>query len=320
LRATTAPVTLARPRRRLLREEAIFGYLFLAPWLIGLVVFVAGPMLASFYLSLTTYSLGVKPPEFVGLANFTRAVTATDPLFYPSILRTFEWAISYVPLAIIGALLVAVLLNQGLKLTSVFRTIFFMPHLTPVVASIFVWTWLLQPRFGFVNEMIWQITYRLTGTGVVGPGWFGSKEWAMPSLVLIGLWGAIGGNGMLIFLAGLQGVPKELYEVAELDGAGVWQRFWHVTLPMISPTLFFNLVLGIIGALQSFANSFIATGGGPAYATWFYALHIYATGFQFGEMGYASALAVIFFILLMAITYLNFRLSRRWVHYSGEVH
>jgi len=314
--ATPAPAT--RRRGGLLHQEAIYGYLFLLPWLIGFVVFVAGPMLAAFYLSLARYSLGVKPPEFIGIENFQRAFTQ-DPLFFPSILRTVQWAVSYVPLAIAGSLLTAVLLNQGLRFTAFFRTIFFMPHLTPVVASVFVWTWLLNSKYGFVNEALWQITYGLTGTGVEGPGWFGSKEWAMPALVLVALWGAIGGNSMLIFLAGLQGVPKELYEVAELDGANVWQRFWNVTLPMISPTLFFNLVLGIVGALQAFSNAFIATGGGPAYATWFYALHIYATAFQFGEMGYASALAVIFFVLLIGLTYLNFRFSTRWVHYAGEV-
>lgn len=301
-----------------MRQEALYGYVFLLPWLIGFVAFVAGPMLGSFYLSLSRYSLGVKAPEFVGPANFVRAF-AEDPLFYPSILRTVQWAVTYVPLAVVGSLLTATLLNQRLRLTSLFRTLFFMPHLTPIVASIFLWTWLLHPRFGFVNEAIWQITYHLTGTGVQGPGWFGSKEWAMPALVLVALWAAVGGNGMLIFLAGLQGVPKELYEVAELDGANVWQRFLHVTIPMISPTLFFNLVLGIIGALQSFSNAFIATEGGPAYATWFYAIHIYTTAFKFGEMGYASALAVIFFVVLIALTYFNFRLSQRWVHYAGEV-
>jgi len=314
--ATPAPAT--RRRRGLLHQEAIYGYLFLLPWIVGFIVFVAGPMLAAFYLSLARYSLGVKPPEFIGLENFQRAFTQ-DPLFYQSILRTVQWAVSFVPLAIVGSLMTAVLLNQGLKFTPLFRTIFFMPHLTPIVASIFVWTWLLNSKYGFVNEALWQITYGLTGTGVEGPGWFGSKEWAMPALVLVALWGAIGGNSMLIFLAGLQGVPKELYEVAELDGANVWQRFRHVTLPMISPTLFFNLVLGIVGALQAFSNAFIATGGGPAYATWFYALHIYTTAFQFGEMGYASALAVIFFVLLIGLTYLNFRFASRWVHYAGEV-
>lgn len=285
--------------------------MFLLPWIIGLIVFVAGPMIASFWLSLNKYNI-VEPPEFIGFENFRRAFTE-DPLFWPSLGRTFVWAILYVPLAIGGALMTATLLNQGLRLTNIYRTIFFLPHLTPIVASIFIWTWLLQPQFGFVNEVIWQLFK------IEGPGWFGSKEWAIPALVLVALWGAIGGNMMLIFLAGLQGVPKDLYEVAALDGANLWQRFWNITLPMISPTVFFNLVLGIIGALQAFSNAFIATGGGPAYATWLFALHIYQNAFDFGQMGYASALAVFFFVILVTLTFLNFKLSQRWVYYAGEV-
>ncbi|TAK25509.1 MAG: sugar ABC transporter permease [Chloroflexota bacterium] len=317
---TSGIVTMASSRAKgssLARQDAIVAYVFLAPWIIGFAVFVAGPMIAAIYLSLNSYSI-TKPPVFIGIDNFTRMFTV-DPLFWPSLGRTAIWAGSYVPLAIIGSLMTAVLLNQGMKGTTIYRTIFFLPHLTPIVASIFIWTWLLHPRFGFVNEMIWQVTYNLTGTGVEGPGWFGSTDWAIPSLILVALWGAIGGNGMLIFLAGLQGVSKELYEVAEIDGANIIQRFWNITLPMISPTLLFNLVLGLIGALQSFANAFIATEGGPAYATWFFALHIYANAFSYGEYGYASALALFFFLIVVGLTYANFRFSTRWVHYGGEV-
>jgi multiple sugar transport system permease protein len=303
-----------QPRRRssLARQEALFGYLFLLPWIIGFVVFIAGPMLASFALSTTIFSLG-REPRFVGLFNFTRAFTE-DPQFYNSILRTAQWALLYVPLAIVGALLVAVLLNQGLRGTNFYRTFFFLPHLTPIVASVFIWIYLFQPKFGLINEVIFQV-FRIDP----GPGWLSSKEWALPALVIMALWGAVGGNMMMIFLAGLQGVPKDLYEVAAIDGANGWQRFRNITLPMISPTLFFNLVLGMIAALQAFNNAFIATSGGPAYATWFYALHIYTTAFQFGEMGFASALAVIFFVVLVSLTALMFRLQRRWVYYAGEV-
>ncbi len=304
-------VVTTRRRWSLARQEAIFGYLFLLPWIIGLVVFIVLPMLATVFLSLTTYSI-VKPPVFTGLDNFIRAFTQ-DVLFWPSMGRTFQWAILFVPLAIGGAMMTAVLLNQGLTFTNIYRTIFFLPHLTPIVASMYIWTWLLQPQFGFVNELLWQVFQ------VQGPGWFASKDWAMPSLILVALWGAIGGNMMLIFLAGLQGVPKELYEVAAIDGANLWQRFWNITLPMISPVLFFNLVLGIIGALQAFTNAFVATDGGPAYATWFFALHIYQHAFSFSEMGYASALALVFFIILVAFTYVNFKMSVHWVYYAGEV-
>ncbi len=305
----------------------MYGYIFLAPWILGFLIFVAGPMLAAVVLSFTRYSIAL-PPEFVGIENFQRMIGAcpegsrtcvTDVLFFPSLGRTAQWAIMYVPLAIGGALMTAILLNQGLRGTNIYRTIFFLPHLTPIVASIFIWAWLLHPAYGFVNEVIWQVSFNLTGQGVVGPKWFGGTESAIPSLVLVALWGAIGGNGMLIFLAGLQGVPKELYEAAEIDGAGLWSRFLNVTVPMISPTILFNLVLGIIGALQAFANAFIATDGGPAYATWFFALHIYQNAFTFSEYGYASALAIVFFVIILILTALNFQLSKRWVHYGGEV-
>jgi multiple sugar transport system permease protein len=293
------------------RQEAIFGYIFLLPWIIGFIVFVAGPILASLGLSLTQYNI-VKPPVYIGFANYVRAFT-DDPLFFPSILRTFEYAVVIVPLGVGGALLVAVLLNQSLRFTNIYRTIFFLPHLTPVVASIFIWTWLLNPQFGFVNEVLFRV-FR-----IVGPGWFNSKEWAIPSLILVALWGIIGGNMMMIFLAGLQGVPKDLYEVASIDGASTWRRFWNITLPMISPTLFFNTILAVIGALQTFTTAFVATNGGPAYASWFYALHIYATAFTFSEMGYAASLAWLFFIVLVGFTFVQFRASTRWVYYASEV-
>lgn len=312
--ASTAGATALRPGKRrssVARSEAIFAYIFLLPWIVGFIAFVVGPIIASLILSFTQYNI-VKPPIFLGFANYTRAFTE-DPLFWPSILRTFEYAVIVVPLGVGGALMAAVLLNQGLRLTNVYRTVFFLPHLTPVVASIFIWLWLLHPQYGFVNETLFRL-FR-----IIGPGWFNSKAWAIPALLLVALWGTIGGNMMLIFLAGLQGVPKDLYEVASIDGAGAFRRFWNITLPMISPTVFFNTVLAVIGALQTFTSAFVATAGGPAYATWFYALHIYATAFQFSEMGYASALAWIFSIVLVSFTFVQFRASTRWVYYAGGV-
>ncbi len=308
--ALTAP-GIRRRRSSMARREALFAYFFLAPWIIGFLVFVAGPMIASFFLSFARYNIA-NPPVFVGLSNFYNAFFK-DPQFWPSLLRTFVYALLVVPTSVGGALMVALLVNQKLKATNVFRTIFFLPHLTPVVASIYVWTWLLNPSFGLVNEVIFRLFH------VEGPGWFGDTTWAIPSLVIVALWGAIGGNLMLIFLAGLQGVPKDLYEVAELDGAGTWARFWNITLPMISPTMFFNTILAIIGALQSFTPAFVATNGGPAYATTFYALQIYNTAFVFGDFGYACALAWLFFVVLVVFTYVQFQTSRRWVYYAGEV-
>jgi len=300
-----------RRRSGVARQEAIFAYIFLAPWILGFVFFVAGPILASLVLSLTTYNI-VQTPKFVGLGNYVQAFTQ-DPLFWGSLAKTFIYAAVVVPTGVGGALLVAILLNQGLRFTNLYRTIFFLPHLTPFVAAVFIWEWLLDPTFGFINNVIFVVAH------VQGPGWLGSPDWALPALILIAFWAIIGGDMMLIFLAGLQGVPPELYEVASLDGANAWRRFWNITLPMISPTLFFNSILAVIGALQTFTTAFVATQGGPSYATYFYALHIYNTAFSYTEMGYASALAWIFFIILIAFTYVQFRASTRWVYYGGEV-
>jgi multiple sugar transport system permease protein len=305
-----APVQTRRGMSRLRRRHVFEGYLYLTPWLIGYVVFTAGPVLASLGLSLTSYNL-ISPPTFVGLANFVEAFTK-DQQFWPSLERTFRYAIISVPLGIVGSLLVALLLNVRVKGTTVFRTLFFMPSLVPIVASTVLWAWLLQPDWGLVNLAIFKVT------GQSGPRWFQDPSWAMPGLISLSLWTSIGGTRMIIFLAGLQGVPQELYDAAAIDGAGPWGRFRNVTLPLITPTVFFNLVLGVIGALQVFTSAFVATGGGPAYATWFYALHIYKQAFSYFSMGYASALAWVFLLIILALTWVQFRLSRRWVYYAAE--
>jgi multiple sugar transport system permease protein len=301
---------------KLQREQVFWAYVFLLPWIIGLIVFIAGPILFSLGLSFFNYTLG-REATFIGLDNWIRAFTQ-DELFWPSISRTFLYTAFVVPLSVFGALLTAILLNQKLRGTTFFRTLFFMPHLAPVVAATYIWLWLLNPQYGLLNEIIFQIGYRLTGTGFKGPGWFGDPNWALPSLMLIALWAAIGGNMMVIFLAGLQGIPQELYEAASIDGAQARDRFWHVTLPMMSPTLFFNSVLALIAAFQTFEVAFVGTRGGPAYATWLYSLHIYRNSFEFFDMGYAATLAWILFICLSVFTFLQFRWSRNWVYYAGE--
>ena len=300
---------LAPRRASLRRKEALWGYILLSPWILGFVLWFAGPMLASLLLSLTNYSI-ISAPRFVGFSNYVRAFVEDD-LFLPSLGRTFYYALVVVPAGTIGSLLLAVLLNRGLPATNVFRSAYFLPHVTPIVASVIIWRWILQPDIGIVNFLLGEI-------GIQGPKWLGSTEWAIPSLILIGLWSSMGGNRMMIFLAGLQGVPEELYEAAEIDGANAWHKFRNVTFPMISPTIFFNLVLGVIGALKVFAAAFIGTGGGPAYATWFFALHIYTQAFKYFYMGYASALAWIFFLIMFFFTFIQFRSSARWVYYAGE--
>ena len=289
-------------------RDALWGYVFLLPWVIGLVVFFLGPILLSFALSFTQYDV-ISPPMFIGLDNYHKAFF-DDELFWPSILRTFKYSAIVVPVGLLGALGLALLLNRGIRGTSLFRAAFFVPTLTPAVALVLLWGWLLQPEIGPVNLGLKTI-------GITGPAWLQSQYWALTSIIIINLWASMGGNTMLIFLAGLQGVPQELYEAASLDGADGWSRFRHVTLPMISPTFFFNLVLGVIGALKVFTTAFVATQGGPAYSTWFFALHIYQQAFAFFKMGYGSALAWIFVVVLLIFTYIQIILSRRWVYYAG---
>ena len=296
-------------RSSLMIHRALWGYVFLLPWAVGLVVFVLGPIVASAYFGFTDYDV-LTPPKFVGIANYRKAFVS-DALFWPSLGRTFRYSLVVVPVGLVGSLVLALLLNQGAWGTNLFRTLFFLPSLTPAVALALLWKWLFHARVGPINVM-------LSWIGIQGPGWMSSKDWALPALIIISLWGGIGGGRMMIFLAGLQGVPEELYEAAEIDGAGAWRKFWNVTMPMISPTMFFNLVLGVIGALQVFTLSYIATLGGPSYATWFYALHIYRQSFEYFRMGYGSALAWIFVVVLLVFTYLQLNLSQRWVYYAGE--
>ncbi len=292
------------------RREALQGYLLISPWIIGFLVFTLGPMLASLYYSFCKYHIQ-RAPVWIGLANYQYAFFR-DRLFWLSVQRTLTWSIATVPAGVIGSLLAAILLNQGLKGSAFYRTCFFLPHLTPLVAAAMLWTWILQPDVGILNSALALI-------GIRGPKWLASVEWAMPSLVMISLWNGIGGNRMLIFLAGLQSIPETLYEAAELDGAGAVRKAIHITWPMISPATFFNLVLGVISSFQVFGMAFVATGGGPAYATYFYALHLYQQAFQSFDMGYGSALAWIFFVAVLILTILQLQMQSRWVYYEGAL-
>lgn len=306
----TAPRRAGGSLSGLRRREAVEGYLFITPWILGFLMFSAGPMIASLLLSLTKYNI-VSPPEFVGFDNYVYAFKLDD-LFWGSLGRTVYYAVGNVSVGVTLSLLAAILLNQKLKGTVFFRTFFFLPSLTPVVAAALLWQWIYQPDVGLINSLLREV-------GIKGPGWMKSTEWAIPSLIIVALWMGVGGGRMIIFLAGLQGVPQELYDAAHIDGANSWQRFVNVTLPMVSPTAFFNLVLGVIGSFSVFSVAFIATDGGPAYATWFYVLHLYNAAFRNFEMGYASALAWIFFAVLLALTVVQWRLQKAWVYYEGEV-
>jgi len=285
------------------------GYLYISPFLLGFLIFTAYPLVMSFYLSFTSYNI-ISDPTWLGIENYRRAFFEDD-LFWSSLGRTGRFAMFVVPIGIVCSLLAAMLLNQGLPGTTIFRTIFFLPSITPIIASVLIWLWILQPSIGVMN-------YLLSLVGITGPAWVQSTAWAMPSLVLLSLWNTAGGSRMIVFLAGLQGVPQELYEAAHIDGASAWQRFWNVTVPMISPTIFFNLVISVIGALSVFSVAYIGTQGGPAYATYFYVYHLYVTAFQYSQMGYASALAWVFLIIVLVLTVVQFNLQNRWVYYAGD--
>lgn len=296
-------------RSQLALRRATWGYIFLSPWIVALIVFLLGPIFASAYFGFTEYDI-IDSPTFVGLANYRKAFVE-DRLFWPSLWRSLKYSLVVVPVGLIGSLILAMLLNRGVTATNLFRTLLFLPSLTPTVALALLWKWLFHPTLGPINTGLGWV-------GIQGPAWMVSKQWALPAIIIISLWGSVGGGRMLIFLAGLQGVPQSLYEAAEIDGAGAWGKFWYVTLPMISPTFFFNLILGVIGALQVFTLSYIATLGGPSYATWFYALHIYRQAFEYYRMGYGAALAWIFVMILLIFTMLQLNLSKRWVYYAGK--
>jgi multiple sugar transport system permease protein len=302
---TLMTTRLRFPRLTNRRREAVVGYLFLSPWILGFLIFLIGPMLASFYLSFTQYKV-IKAPTWVGLANYERMFS--DELFYHSLKVTITYTVISVPLGIMAALGVAMLLNQKIVVSGLFRTIFYLPSIISGVAVAIVFAWIFNFRFGILN-------YLLSLLGIAGPNWLGSPRWALWAFVLMSLWG-IGGN-VVIFLAALQGVPQTLYEAAEIDGAGSWHRFRYITLPMISPAVLFVFVIGIIATFQTFTQSYILTGGGPANATLFYLLYLYKNAFNWFEMGYASALAWVLFLVIMLCTLVLLRSSMLWVHYEG---
>jgi multiple sugar transport system permease protein len=293
---------------RLERREALLFYVLILPWLINLLVLSLGPVISALYLSLTSYDI-VNPPTFVGMANYQQ-LFAGDPLFLKSLQVTAIWVFAGVPLRLVVALLFAILLNQKLVGIGFFRTVFYLPSVVSGVAVALLWIWVLQPQFGLLN-------YFLGLLGVPGPQWLASPTWALPGFIVMSLWST--GATMIIFLAGLQGIPLDLYEAAAIDGAGRIREFVSITVPMITPVILFNLVIQIINSFQVFTQAFIMTNGGPVNATLFYVLLLYRVAFQYNQMGYASAMAWILFIIILVLTALVFRSSGRWVHYEGAV-
>lgn len=291
-------------KSRLFWRRTIEGYLFVAPWLVGFVLFTAGPLLGSFGISLTKWGM-IDTPQYVAFDNYRTMVQ--DEFFWQSLKVTLYYLLN-VPLNLALGLLLAILLNQKIKGMSVFRTIFYLPSVTAGVAVSLLWMWIFNPRYGVINVLLAKI-------GIQGPAWLGSETWAMPALIIMSIWGV--GGGMLIYLGALQGVPTHLYEAATLDGAGAARKFFTITVPMITPVLLLNTIMGIIGSFQVFTQAFIMTKGGPNYATLFYVLYLYQQAFQWFNMGYAAALAWVLFLIILVFTALILRTSSRWVYYEG---
>lgn len=291
-------------------RAAAIGILFAMPSILGLLLFTALPMLSSFVLSFTDYRT-VNTPKFIGFGNYTRLFDGTDPYFYQSLWVTFKYVVLRVPLGLAVSFMVALLLNQDfIKGKSVFRTIYYLPVIVPAVASSMIWIWLFSPDLGLLNSF-------LEALGLPTILWLDSEATVVPSIVLMSLWTV--GSTVIIFLAGLQGVPRSLYEAATVDGAGVWRKFHSITIPMMTPIIFFNLIMGSIGAFQVFTEALIMTDGGPNNASLFYNYYIYREAFQFGEMGHASAIAWILFVIILIITGIFFKTSKSWVFYESEV-
>jgi multiple sugar transport system permease protein len=289
---------------RLQRGEMMTGLLFISPWVIGFIWFSLYPVVASIYYSFTSFHV-METPRWIGLNNF--ATLAGDDLFWTSLANTAYYIVGSVPLDLMAALLFAVLLNLKLPLRDVLRTCYYIPTVVPTVASAILWIMLFNTHGGLINETLG--IFRIPEIP-----WLSSPNWAMPALILLSVWGV--GTAVVIFLAGLQDVPTTLYEAAQLDGAGPLQLLWHVTVPMVSPVILFNGVLGIIGASQIFAVPYIMTGGGPLNSTWVYSIELFQNAFVYFKMGYASAMAWILFVFIFGLTLLSMYLSRNFVHYE----
>lgn len=294
------------PKRRSRLRRDLVGYGFIAPWLAGFLVFTLFPFVASIYFSFTKYDI-MTPPTWVGAANY-RALLTQDPLFWKSLSVTFRYALIAMPLGMVCGVGLSLLLNARIAGMSVYRTVFYLPSIVPAVATSVVFVWILNPQIGLVNGVLKKF-------GIVGPAWLQDPKWALWALILMGLWGV--GGSMVIYLAGLKDIPVHLYEAAIIDGASPIQRTRHITLPMLTPVIFFNLVMGVIGSFQYFTQAYVMTAGGPQDSTMFYSLYLFNRAWRYLDMGYASAMAWILFLLITVVTVLLFRTQRRWVHYGG---
>jgi len=292
------------------KKESLQGYLFIAPWIIGFLVFMAGPLLFSLYGSFTNYNITSKM-DFIGIENYIKMFT-NDPLIWISLKNTLYYVALSVPLTTAGAVLLSVLLNQGVRGTRIFRTIYYLPAVLSGVGVYLLWMQLLSPSSGLVNTLLGWV-------GIEGPAWLSDPAWTKPALIFMKLWSL--GGGMLLYLASLQGVSQSLYEAAEIDGANSFRKFWHITVPMITPVIFFDLVTSFIGAFQIFQEAYVMSDsgdGGPANSLVFFNLHMWNKAFEVFDMGYAMAMSWFLFIIILVLTVFNLVLAPRWVHYEGE--
>lgn len=305
--STSMPITprIRRSSARV-RRARIVGWLFISPWAIGFLAFALYPFLSSLFYSFTNYTI-IAAPQWVGLQNYGQMLH--DSLFWKSLYNTLFYTIISVPVSTVVAIGIALLLNLNIRGQAVYRTLFYLPSVVPLVASSVLWLWLFNPSFGFINAF-------LNSMGIPGPGWLFSELWVKPSLVLMGLWGL--GSPIVIYLAALQGVPHDLYEAARIEGANAWARTRHITIPMISPVILFNVVLGLIGSFQYFTQAYVMTQGGPDNSSLFFALYLYQQAFQYLHLGYASAMAWLLFVLILIVTLVVFRSSVRWVYYGSD--
>lgn len=287
-------------------KRDLVGYAFISPWVIGFIFFTAWPFLRSLWLSFNRYDI-IREPKFVGFANYESLLT-NDETFRNSVVVTLKFAVVSVPLSIVAGVGLALLLNANIRGIAIYRTLFYIPSIVPTVASTAIFIWILNPQIGFVNGI-------LSKFGIVGPAWLNDPKWALWSLVFMSLWGV--GNSMVIYLAGLKDIPQYLYEAAIIDGASALRRTITITVPMLTPVIFFNLVMGIVGSLQYFTQAYIMTGGGPEDSTRFYSLYLFDRAWRYSDMGYASAMAWILFLVIAGLTAILFGTQKRWVHYGS---
>jgi multiple sugar transport system permease protein len=282
------------------------GYLFAMPWFIGFGVFLAYPIVASVYFSFTEYSV-LKPPIWVGTQNYEALLS--DEVFYKTLGNTLIFAALFVPLATVVAFGLALLLNTKVRFMALYRTVFFVPSLVPVVSLVILWMWLFNGEHGLINLVLGSV-------GITGPPWLTDVAWSKPAIVMMSLWGV--GNAMVIYLAGLQGVPQSLYEAADLDGASAWHKTRNVTIPLVSPVILFNVVMGIINSLQVFTQPYVMSeDGAPSRSIYFYSMYLFDNAFKYHKMGYASAMAWIMFLVIFLLTLLALKAAEKRVHYEG---